>query len=371
MLLPESVHAQQKCVSSDRKLFDDVIVDAAYTPEADARLEYEGCPSIVASANGKEIYSTWYARGTKIPNQIGVSISLDEGKAWTINKLVVQPNGSSKKISDPALWRDNKGKIWLFFTSWPASIPTLYASQISWDGTHIQYTDPINISTGIMLNKPVCVSGKDFALFPVSIWRNLKPSKSGKIQAGAFIHRVDYKAENESINTLTPYSELEGLTDEQWAYDEHQIVQTSSTGNFLALLRGKDGLHFSTSTDDGKTWTSLSPFKAVDPAAPSRFHISRLQSGNLLLILNHSERRSHMTAFLSEDGGKTWPHQLLLDKRRKVSYPDASQTEDGAIHIIYDRDRQEARDIIHIRISEADIIKGDEKNARKKRINPR
>lgn len=65
-----------------------------------------------------------------------------------------------------------------------------------------------------------------------------------------------------------------------------------------------------------------------------------------------------MTAFLSKDGGKTWPHKLLLDSRDKVSYPDADQTNDGVIHVTYDRDRSGAKDILYCRFTEEDIISG-------------
>lgn len=53
-----------------------------------------------------------------------------------------------------------------------------------------------------------------------------------------------------------------------------------------------------------------------------------------------------MTAFLSKDEGKTWSSGLLLDERGNVSYPDATQGRDGAIHVIYDRERFTEREIL-------------------------
>ena len=68
--------------------------------------------------------------------------------------------------------------------------------------------------------------------------------------------------------------------------------------------------------------------------------------------------RSHLTALLSEDDGKTWPYSLLLDERNEVSYPDAAACSDGMIYICYDWERVKEREILMARISEEDILQG-------------
>ncbi len=357
-------------VNGNRKVYNDVVIIQQFQFESGAQLEYEGCPSIVAAQDGDIMYTAWYERGRRVPNQVTIAISLDKGKTWKNNQLVLQPNGATQKISDPALWQDHNGDIWLFFNSWPFDLPILYASRLTWDGVRIQYTDPVNIAVGIMLNKPAYVPEKNVALFPVSVWRHLDVAVFGNVQPGAFVRLFDYNRGKKDLDMLTPYSIVDGLADDLWDYDEHQVVQTSETGGFLCILRAKDGIHYANSTDYGKTWTPLAPFTATGLTTYSRFHISRLQSGNLLLILNDSATRTHMTAFLSEDGGETWPHRLLIDERRRVSYPDASQSADGIIHITYDRDRDGDRDILYLGIVENDIIQGNESNIQRIRINP-
>ena len=49
-------------------------------------------------------------------------------------------------------------------------------------------------------------------------------------------------------------------------------------------------------------------------------------------MINHKDftGRNNLTAFLSEDGGKTWPYTLLLDARSGVSYPDVIES-NGAL----------------------------------------
>ena len=68
--------------------------------------------------------------------------------------------------------------------------------------------------------------------------------------------------------------------------------------------------------------------------------------------------RSNMTAFLSTDDGKTWPHQLLLDPRAMVSYPDGVQAADGTIYILYDWNRHTDAEILLARFREDDVVAG-------------
>ena len=49
---------------------------------------------------------------------------------------------------------------------------------------------------------------------------------------------------------------------------------------------------------------------------------------------------------------------MLLDGRDHVSYPDAVESEDGVIYIIYDRERRDAKEILLARIQEQDILAG-------------
>jgi hypothetical protein len=70
------------------------------------------------------------------------------------------------------------------------------------------------------------------------------------------------------------------------------------------------------------------------------------------------ERRD-MTAYISEDDGKTWPFALPLDTGRKgVSYPDGQQLADGRIVVVYDYDRRGSRQILFAVFREEDVKAG-------------
>ena len=81
-------------------------------------------------------------------------------------------------------------------------------------------------------------------------------------------------------------------------------------------------------------------FMAGGKVASKRFFLRRLQSGAILLVRNNPPAggRSHMSAFISDDDGKSWQGGLLLDERMS-SYPDGVQAADGTIYVIYDHER--------------------------------
>jgi hypothetical protein len=131
-------------------------------------------------------------------------------------------------------------------------------------------------------------------------------------------------------------------------------------GSLWMLVRTRYGIGGSVSSDRGKTWPAVSPLAIQHPTA--RFFISRLISGNLLLVkhgpLDARTGRSHLTAYLSKDDGQTWMGGFLLDERTGVSYPDGQQGSDGLIRIIYDYNRVTDRQILLADFREEDVMAG-------------
>ena len=69
----------------------------------------------------------------------------------------------------------------------------------------------------------------------------------------------------------------------------------------------------------GATWSEPKPAATIQNIN-ARFFLRRLASGRMLLVKNgptdqRLDKRSHMSAFLSDDDGKTWHGGLLLDER--------------------------------------------------------
>lgn len=338
--------------------------------------KYEQVPAIAAGADGKTLYVAWYSGGDAPGpgNYVTVSVSPDQGNTWLNDQLVVYPKESTMRFFDPALWRDKNGQVHLFYGSAKDSLlwdgfGGVNSLAIDWNGSAITYKDPQRIADGVMSNKPIYLASSNMGLFPIYVDKPpLNAESSVTYPAnGAFILSHNYETSG-VLKSLSPYSSIE-LPDSIRIHDEPQLVEISDQGDFLALLRTTKGIYSTNSSDYGKTWSEPVPFTASGPTTSSRFYIGRLASGNLLLVANNSTTRNRMTAQISKDGGKTWPYQLLLDERENVSYPDADQTPDGNIHVVFDRDRTGAKDILYFRFNEEDALAGNTQNIFRARVN--
>jgi hypothetical protein len=146
-----------------------------------------------------------------------------------------------------------------------------------------------------------------------------------------------------------------------WEFDEHMTVELRD-GRLWMLARTKGQPHESFSNDGGKTWSEPRQAATVQNIN-ARFFLRRLQSGRILLVKNGSPterlaKRSHMSAYLSEDDGQTWKGGLLLDERSAVSYPDGFESPDGLIHVLYDWNRHTDAEILIAKFREEDVLAG-------------
>ena len=77
----------------------------------------------------------------------------------------------------------------------------------------------------------------------------------------------------------------------------------------------------SESTDGGRTWSKSHLVEGMDNAN-ARFQVVRLRSGRLLFVKHGApdvgakawSGRERLTAYLSDDDGKSWRGGLLLDE---------------------------------------------------------
>lgn len=320
---------------------------------AEKSRKWQGIPGIERAANGR-LWAAWYSGGCSEDqfNHVLLVTSGDNGLSWSEPFLVIDPPGDIR-ASDPVLWHDPLGRLWLFWMQsahagktfdgrggvWCISCDNSGSASPAW-------SSPRRIANGIMMNKPTVLSSGEW-LLPCAVWSHKGPylhSLSGEQFSNVVVSRDQGKT-----------FELIGSADvPNRDCDEHMIVERKD-GTLWMLVRVKDGIGEAVSHDRGRTWNP-SP-KAVLPGPCARFHIRRLRSGRLLLI-NHFNftGRSHLTAMLSDDDGITWPHHLLLDERTNVSYPDAVETPEGKIIMIYDRNRLGEAEILLQTFTEEDIL---------------
>ena len=330
---------------------------------------WQGIPGIEVTIKGR-IFSTFYSGGIKEDKgNFAVLLKSDDGGA-TFSEPIAALYREQGRCYDPVLWIDPLGRLWWIWS---------YASETETSGVYgvicndcdadvLTWSEPIAIGKYVMMNKPTVLSTGDW-IFPVAAWDPninmlyaLPPEKYGhkKEETGAFAYKL--------IDPQQPaFKKMGGTCADKRSFDEHIIIELKS-GELMMFIRTSYGIAVSYSYDQGHTWTEAIDSKLGGPS--SRFFISRLSSGRILLI-NHYKYsgRNNLTALLSEDEGKTWAYSLLLDERADVSYPDAVEAKDGYIYVTYDRERGAfrrnldsvmscAREILYAKITEEDILAG-------------
>jgi hypothetical protein len=323
---------------------------------ADSARMFQGIPGIERAPNGR-LWATWYGGGTgeDFHNYVMLVTSADDGRTWSSLKAVIDPDGDGPvRAFDPCLWHDPAGKLWLFWAQRSDKLPQLMSMTTGDSGSaNPQWTKPRRVCDGIMMNKPT-VTANGHWLLPTAIWK----------QEGS--SRVVQSTDHGATWQLAGAATIPQPKDRNC--DENMIVQRKD-GALWMLVRTSYGIGETTSTDDAKTWSDVAP--TTIPNATSRFFIRRLQSGRLLMVRHNSpnvKTRSHLTAYLSDDDGRTWSGGLLLDERRGVSYPDGIQDSEGAIRVIYDCGRVKEKEILMAEFTESDVAQGKPSSSTRLRV---
>lgn len=341
--------AQELPAAADPKLVEPT-PNLSPGPEYDdsARM-YQGIPGIERAPNGR-LWATWYGGGVteNKDNYILLSTSGDDGKTWQ-RALVIDPDrGGPVRPFDPCLWLDPDGKLWLFWAQEVAgnaarSSYTFAITTTTPGEPGAQWSAPRKICPGVMMNKPVVASDGRW-LLPVATWFT-----DGSARVVVSNDRGATFSDLGAANIPDPKSRNA---------DEHMVVERKD-GTLWMLVRTTQGIGESVSPDGGKTWSDVKP--ASISSLVSRFFVRRLAGGRLLLIRNdppNGKDRSHLTAFVSEDEGRSWKGGLVIAERGTVSYPDAVQSPDGAIYVIYDNERERDKKILMAVFTEEDVLAG-------------
>jgi hypothetical protein len=260
-------------------------------------------------------------------------------------------------VLSPNLWVDPTGRLWFTYVELGVGDEGLSTvAMVTGNPTeaHPTWERPRIITPGRRMNKPIVLRNGDW-ICPAEDFTD--PARR--------TNRLYISKDRGKAFTLYSSLRIEGCD-----FPELMTVEKND-GSLWMLTRTGKGIVEATSSDEGKSWRDIHPFSGIR-APNSRFHLTRLKSGRLLLVYNdHPSARTNMTAALSEDDGKTWPHKLLLDDYTHVTYPDAQQSADGSIVIVYDKNRYkispgsrktlpltQSGEIKLARITEEDVLAG-------------
>jgi len=326
------------------------------------RLDYGMTIGIDRTPKGR-LWACWVAGGDSSKAFFVLATSDDDGKTWSKPRLVVDSHSPTlprdRSILVGNLWTDPTGRLWLFFDQsmdmfdgragvWATVSDNPDADQPTW-------STPRRLWHGVMLNKPTVLRSGEW-LLPVSLDQR---GGFGPFQ-GLFTELDPLRGANilASSDQGKTWQRRGAAQFPNPDWHEHMIVERKDNTLWM-LARTTQGIMQSTSSDGGRTWAEPTEPPAIrQPNA--RFFLRRLASGSLLLV-KHGDRidvhegRVKLSAWLSDDDGKTWVGGLILDDRKGVSYPDGFQAPDGTIYISYDRNRATDGEILFARFTEADV----------------
>lgn len=317
-----------------------------YTGEA-ANSEYfsrknrawQSAPCVTVTKGGR-IFCTFSGDnspvGDESPNNYNILIYSDDGgKTWVENAMIID-HPDSVRIHGPILFYAPDGKLWLFwgqsYIYWDSRGGVWAVTCEEPDADELVWSEPRRICHGVMATPPIVTSKGEF-LLPVSIWKN--------ITRHAFNHipELEYSCVYGSNDGGKTFSLRGYVDDPETTFDENTLAELPD-GKLLMTTRDEAAISISESTDGGYHWSK--PRKLMDHVS-SRSYLATMPSGNVLLVTNDPEGipegRSRMTAFLSEDGGQTFPYKMLLYKEPNVSYPAGVVLEDGRVFVSFDRNR--------------------------------
>lgn len=322
------------------------------------------------------LWVSWFGGGDSEKAYLLLAKSDDNGRTWSAPQFIIKepttPNGFCRSVLGGNVWSDPDGRLWLFFDyclgSFDGRGGVWAAVCENPDDEHPAWSEPCRIWHGLALNKPLVTKTGEW-LLGVSLMRRERIFGFPGIGCewghynGNLFHELDHLRMAHvfaSVDKGKSWKRKGGVViGEERDFDEQVIIERRD-GSLLKYLRTVYGIAETESRDGGVRWSR--PMKSILPHTSSRIFARRLKSGRLLMVKHGSldqpvTVRSHLTAYVSEDDGRSWKGGLILDERPGVSYPDGTQTADGRIYIVYDYLRINGEILMSV-FSEKDILSG-------------
>lgn len=243
-------------------------------------------------------------------------------------------------LGNPVVWQAPDGVVWLFYVTrygetWAHSRIT---AKISRDGART-WSEPFQVTfePGTMVRAhPIVLSNGDY-LLPVYHEVGEDTEMVGPDCTSFFLRYQPAQRRWTESNRVR--SRLGNI--------QPAVVALSETHLLAFCRRGGDyegrpdgWLVRTESRDGGFTWSEGRDSEFPNPNAA--IDLIKLHNGHLLLVFNDSfSERSPLTAAISTDGGRTFPHRRnLIEGEGSFAYPTAVQTRDGRIHVVFTSDER-------------------------------
>lgn len=289
-----------------------------------------------------------YASGTVV---YGARLNKESGHWSQPKKIAGNP---FRSLGNPVVWQGPDGLVWLFYVTrfgdtWSTSRIKVKISRdgaASWSDSAL-----LTIEPGTMVRAhPIVLQSGEY-LLPIYHETGHDTELVGPDTTSLFLrYNPSNKKWSSSKRIRSDHGNLQPAVVQ--VDDRHLIAFCRRGGGYEPTTEGY--LIRSESRDGGHTWSKGTNSSFPNPNSAVDF--IKLRSGRLLLVYNDSMNdRTPLTAALSSDNGKTFPHRMnIAAGQDSFAYPTIVQTKDGKIHVTFTS--QERTQINHAIFHENDLL---------------
>ncbi len=321
-------------LSADEQQTSGIQIQRVVGPEISVRYKH---PATITELTNGDLFIAFYGGDGEYQGDTAVyGMRLEKGSTnWSPPQIIADTPHRSE--GNGAIWQAPDGLVWLFYITnyGPTWSSARIKYKVSRDGAHT-WSDPYMLSfeQGTMVRSaPIVLNDGDY-LLPVYHETGEDREQTAADTCSYFLryHPADH--------TWTPtnriYSAMGNLQASPVQIDDNYLVCYIRRGGGFGPL--KEGvLYRSESRDGGRTWSRGEASQFANPNSAADF--IKLRNGHLLLVYNDNNEgeRMPLTVAISTDQDKSYPYRRNIVDRPgdTAAYPNALQTRDGKIHVVY------------------------------------
>jgi predicted neuraminidase len=332
---------------------NDIEITRVFGPEHPGG-EYKH-PACIDELDNGDLYLVFYGGSGEYGDDTAVrGARLKKGETtWSLPEVIADTPGRSE--GNGVIWQGPDGVVWLFYLTrygetWSTS---RIKAKISTDGAK-SWSDPMMLAfeEGMMVRGHPIVLNNGNYLLPIYHETGHDTELVGPDSTSLFLlYDVKAKRWSETGRIRSKKGNIQPAVVQ--LTDDLLVAYCRRGGGYEPVTDGY--IIRSESHDGGKTWSEGKDSQFPNPNAAVDF--LKLQSGHLMLVYNdHMYRRSPLRVAISTDNDKTYPHQRnIAEGNGPFAYPDAIQTKDRKIHVIYTTKGRTV--IMHAVFEESAILK--------------